>query len=174
MKLRLLAASTALAVATLAVVATLGGGAASAAAATPAAAQRPAASPPSAQIPCTAGGVTSVCTLTLDSLQVVNGALQASGTVTNGATSVPFTGVPVADPSGSCPILSLTLGPRHLDLLGLVVDLNQVVLNITAQPGPGQLLGNLLCSVAHLLDNNVSGTALTNLINENNAILAGL
>jgi hypothetical protein len=43
-----------------------------------------------------------------------------------------------ADPS--CQILDLTLGPLHLDLLGLVVDLNQVHLNITAQPGSGNLL----------------------------------
>ena len=33
------------------------------------------------------------------------------------------------------------------------VDTNQIVLDIGATPGPGQLLGNLLCSVAHLLDN---------------------
>lgn len=170
MKLRVLAASTALGVAT-----TFGGGAALVAAgAGPAAAQAPSTTPLSTQIPCTVGGVSSVCTLTVQSLQVVNGALQASGTVTNGSTSVPFTGVPVADPPPSCPILSLTLGPLHLDLLGLVVDLNQVVLNITAQPGTGQLLGNLLCSVANLLNNNVTGTALTSLINEINAALAGL
>jgi hypothetical protein len=57
-------------------------------------------------------------------------------------------------------------------LLGLVVDLNQVVLNITAQPGPGNLLGNLLCAVAHLLDNTGSTTtAIANLLN---MILAGL
>jgi hypothetical protein len=32
-----------------------------------------------------------------------------------------------------CTILNLTLGPLHLDLLGLVVDLNQVHLTITGQ-----------------------------------------
>ena len=40
----------------------------------------------------------------------------------------------------------------HLNLLGLVVTLNQVHLNITAVAGPGNLLGNLLCAIAHLLD----------------------
>ena len=40
------------------------------------------------------------------------------------------------------------------DLLGLVVDLDTVVLDIVAQPGPGNLLGNLLCAVAGLLDGN--------------------
>jgi hypothetical protein len=52
----------------------------------------------------------------------------------------------------SCQILDLVLGPLHLDLLGLVVDLNQVHLQITGQQGPGNLLGNLLCGVAGLLD----------------------
>jgi hypothetical protein len=36
---------------------------------------------------------------------------------------------------GSCDILNLVLGPLHLDLLGLVIDLNQVVLNITGTTG---------------------------------------
>jgi hypothetical protein len=55
---------------------------------------------------------------------------------------------------GTCDILNLDLGPLDLNLLGLKVHLNEVVLDITAQSGPGQLLGNLLCDVAHLLDNN--------------------
>jgi hypothetical protein len=66
------------------------------------------------------------------------------------------------------------LGPLHLDVLGLVVDLNQVHLNITAQPGPGNLLGNLLCSVANLLNNNGSGGGLQGLVNLLNRILGGL
>ena len=52
----------------------------------------------------------------------------------------------------SCDILNLVLGPLHLDLLGLVVDLNQVVLNITGQTGAGNLLGNLLCGITGILD----------------------
>jgi hypothetical protein len=47
-----------------------------------------------------------------------------------------------------CPVLNLVLGPRHLDLLGLVVDLNQVNLTITATPGGGAL-GDLFCSLSH-------------------------
>jgi hypothetical protein len=38
-------------------------------------------------------------------------------------------------------------------------------LNITAQPGPDNLLGNLLCAVPHLLDGNASGNAIANLLN---------
>jgi hypothetical protein len=53
----------------------------------------------------------------------------------------------------SCQVLNLVLGPLDLNLLGLEVHLNRVVLNIEATPGPGNLLGNLLCAVAGLLDN---------------------
>ena len=52
----------------------------------------------------------------------------------------------------TCKILHLELGPLDLDLLGLKVHLNKVVLDITAQSGDGNLLGNLLCSVANLLN----------------------
>ena len=54
------------------------------------------------------------------------------------------------------------------------MDLNQVHLTITAQQGPGNLLGNLLCSVAHLLDSTPSGDALQNVLNRLNGILANL
>ena len=54
-----------------------------------------------------------------------------------------------------CPVLHLVLGPLNLNLLGLHVHLNQVNLNIAAVSGPGNLLGNLLCSVANLLNGGV-------------------
>ncbi len=76
---------------------------------------------------------------------------------------LPNVTAPVTAATASCPILSLTLRPLHLDLLGLVIDLNQINLNITAQPGPGNLLGNLLCDVANLLNSN--GGALTSITN---------
>jgi hypothetical protein len=44
-----------------------------------------------------------------------------------------------------CPVLHLVLGPVHLDLLGLVVDLNKIVLDLTAIPGT--LLGNIFCQL---------------------------
>ena len=69
----------------------------------------------------------------------------------------------------ACNILHLVLGPLNLNLLGLHVHLNRVVLDITAHSGSGNLLGNLLCAVAHLLD-GASPSALnilqlTNLLN---------
>jgi hypothetical protein len=53
----------------------------------------------------------------------------------------------------TCQVLKLVLGPLHLDLLGLVVDLygqtkaNPVIVTINAQPSKG-LLGQLLCGLA--------------------------
>lgn len=61
--------------------------------------------------------------------------------------------VRVATHQGTCQILDLILGPLHLDLLGLVVDLygktksDPVQVTITGEPGHG-LLGDLLCSLA--------------------------
>jgi hypothetical protein len=58
----------------------------------------------------------------------------------------------IAQAAASCGILHLDLGPLNLNLLGLVVDLAPVTLDITAESGPGNLLGNLLCAVTGLLD----------------------
>jgi hypothetical protein len=69
-----------------------------------------------------------------------------------------------------CDILHLTLGPLDLDLLGLVIHLDRVVLDITAVSGPGNLLGNLLCAIANLLNGSpldLSGLqALANFLNQ--------
>lgn len=67
---------------------------------------------------------------------------------------------------GTCEILTLILGPLHLELLGLVIDLNQVVLEITAEPGPGNLLGNLLCGLAGILDSNAPANTIARLLNQ--------
>jgi hypothetical protein len=86
----------------------------------------------------------------------------------------------------SCQVVKLVLGPLHLNLLGLVVDLygktpsNPVVVTIDAVPSQG-LLGQLLCSLAggtgintlsglqNLLSSlglNMSTTQVQNLLNE--------
>lgn len=69
--------------------------------------------------------------------------------------------------AGACNILNLSLGPVDLNLLGLTVHLDNcnngpVTVDVTAQQGSGNLLGNLLCGVSHLLDpsgNNPAGLA---------------
>jgi hypothetical protein len=63
------------------------------------------------------------------------------------------TKVRAADHQGTCQVLRLVLGPLHLDLLGLNVELyganrnSPVVVTIHALPGHG-VLGDLLCGLA--------------------------
>ena len=99
-----------------------------------------------------------------------------------------FTGIPATlnrDASAStvvrpaammavCDVLFLDLGPLNLDLLGLTVDLAEVVLDVNAVTGAGNLLGNLLCGLLGLLD--VAGLlgAIGQLLDTINAILGGL
>jgi hypothetical protein len=70
-----------------------------------------------------------------------------------------------AHSAATCQILNLVLGPLHLNLLGLHVDLNQVILNITGVTGTGQLLGNLLCGVANLLNPGLPAGQLAGVLN---------
>src|ERR671919_63348 len=93
-----------------------------------------------------------------------------TGTYTNAqgvATPVAVENIQMpAQATGTCDILDLTLGPLDLDLLGLVVHLDHVHLEITAEQGPGNLLGNLLCAIAGLLDSQTSPNALARLLNQ--------
>lgn len=99
-----------------------------------------------------------------------------TGTLTNTLTGVvtqinQLITLPVTIGQATCEILDLSLGPLDLDLLGLVVHLDEVNLNITAESGPGNLLGNLLCAVAGLLD---GGGPLSGVIRLLNNILRNL
>jgi hypothetical protein len=114
-------------------------------------------------------------TFTLQRFTSQGGVLSAVGTLTGTLTDSAGTvlgtvtrslTVPLAVITATCEILHLELGPLDLNLLGLMVHLDKVVLDITAQSGPGNLLGNLLCAVAHLLDSNPSGIGLANLLNQ--------
>ena len=60
----------------------------------------------------------------------------------------------------ACDILHLVLGPLDLDLLGLKVHLDKIVLDIVAATGAGNLLGNLLCAITGLLDGGPLGGLL--------------
>jgi hypothetical protein len=95
-----------------------------------------------------------------------------SGTVTTAAgavTSIVQTiALPVRVGQTTCEILHLDIGPISLDLLGLQIDLSRIVLDITAQAGSGNLLGNLLCAVAGLLDDP---SGLARLLNQILALL---
>jgi hypothetical protein len=101
---------------------------------------------------------------------VANGMLTGVVTTAAGATtSIARTvSMPAAVTQASCDILHLDLGPLDLNVLGLQINLSQIVLDITAQTGAGNLLGNLLCAVTGLLDNP---SGLADLLNRILAIL---
>jgi hypothetical protein len=101
---------------------------------------------------------------------VASGLLTGVVTTAAGATTsvVRTISVPAAVTQASCDILHLDLGPLDLNLLGLQINLSQIVLDITAQTGAGNLLGNLLCAVTGLLDNP---SGLADLLNRILAIL---
>ena len=76
-----------------------------------------------------------------------------------------------AAPNATCSILDLSIGPIDLDLLGLVVHVDEINITIDAQSGPGNLLGNLLCAVAHLLDGNPLADVLNQIVGLLNRII---
>lgn len=76
--------------------------------------------------------------------------------------------------AAACDILNLVLGPLDLNVLGLEIHLQRVVLDIVAVAGAGQLLGNLLCAVAGLLDGGPLAGLLGQLSTLLNQILAAL
>jgi hypothetical protein len=71
----------------------------------------------------------------------------------------------------SCQILRLSIGTIDLNLLGLVVHLNPVLLIITAVPGAGNLLGNLLCAIVNLLNGGGPLAQIIILLNQLLALL---
>jgi hypothetical protein len=102
----------------------------------------------------TQGAVTGLAgTLAPTGFANTGGTLTVVGQLLDSANQVlaNFTST-VTEATGDCEILDLVLGPINLDLLGLVVTTNEIHLNITAEQGQGNLLGNLLCAVAGLLD----------------------
>jgi hypothetical protein len=105
-------------------------------------------------------GPDTVIPLRFTDVIVRNGQLVALGTLGSTPFEAPITFQTQPD-GDACPILHLMLGPIDLNLLGLVVQTSEICLAIDAVPGPGNLLGNLLCGVAGLLD---GGTPLGNIL----------
>src|SRR5205085_1255022 len=108
--------------------------------------------------------------LSLTGVTVQNGQLVANGLLGDQVFTAPLsltnaTTTPKSSAAAAAtPVLALRLDPINLNLLGLTVRTSPICLSITAQPGAGNLLGNLLSSVAHLLDQGVSlGSILTRL-----------
>jgi hypothetical protein len=123
-------------------------------------------------------------TFNINRFEIVDGKLFAVGTVvgefvsSNPGHTVAVNESNVMAPVGNqqgdrCPILHLTLGPLFLDLLGLVIEIPEpIILDIYAVPGPGRLLGNLLCAIAGLLDPPQNGNAAEAKLNQVNRLLA--
>ena len=105
----------------------------------------------------------NVVPITITGVTVEGGQLIANGLVGTTPFQAPLTLAAEAVEGAACPILNLSLGPIDLSLLGLNVNTSRICLDITATPGGG-LLGDLLCSIAHLLS---GGTPLAD-------VLAGL
>ncbi|HWS99644.1 MAG TPA: hypothetical protein VN256_05165 [Pyrinomonadaceae bacterium] len=115
-------------------------------------------------------------TFAIQQFSVVNNQIVAVGTLTgtiqNGAGNVIGTilrtiRMLVTIGGATCDILHLELGPLDLNLLGLIVHLDRIVLDIDADP-TGGLLGSLLCAVANLLN---AGGPLADIVNLLNQIL---
>jgi len=104
--------------------------------------------------------ISSILPISITNIVVQNGQLVAQGLVGSTAFSAPIT-LTTSNPTGDTPILHLRIDAIHLDLLGLRVDTSNICLDITAHSGSGNLLGNLLSDVAHLLD---SGTPLSSVL----------
>jgi hypothetical protein len=117
----------------------------------------------------TGAPTTFIGNLVITGFTVASNTLYATGTLTGSTIDSPSTPqsgsvmVPVAAIDPVCSILTLSLGALDVNLLGLVVHLNPVFLTITADSAPGNLLGNLLCDVANLL--NTGGPLSTLLSN---------
>ena len=93
------------------------------------------------------GALVAVGTLTGDVLKK-SGKLKQS---IEEAVEIPVVDLDGIETDGVCQILTLSLGPLDLDLLGLVVHLDEVNLDISADPAGG-LLGELLCGLLGDLD----------------------
>jgi len=133
--------------------------------------------PPGIQIPINFtspnGNFTGV--FDLNRFVVRNGQVAAVGTLTGTVTNaagqtvgaiVQTLTLSLININATCDILHLELGPIDLNLLGLVVHVDKIVIDIDAQSGPGNLLGNLLCAVANLLNANGPVSQLVNLLNQ--------
>jgi hypothetical protein len=88
----------------------------------------------------------------LGNRRVVERNVRMPATLEGDATAAQVPPIP-----GACEILNLRLGPINLNLLGLVVRTNRIQVRIDAVPGPGNLLGNLLCAITGILDPQTAG-----------------
>jgi len=71
-------------------------------------------------------------------------------------------------------VLTLHVAPVHLDLLGALIDTNPIDVLISAQSGPGMILGNIVFDLTNLF-NDLPGTPLNiDVLNQKLSDLLGL
>ncbi len=111
-------------------------------------------------------------------LSMASSALQTADSASS-ATAPPPPASPNPPPGNE--LITLKLNPLNVNLLGLQLQTNQIEVNISAQPGQAELLGNLLGSTANLLNlpavnnavNNVLGSAVS-LLNSGTLSVSGV
>lgn len=101
----------------------------------------------------------------------VNGALQkVASTPVPTFPTTPTGGIGSASTPGATAtatgttLLTIDLKPLDVKLLGLEVKTSEIVVNVSAQPGSGMLLGNLLSTVSGLINLQGVSTALNNVL----------
>ena len=123
----------------------------------------------------TFSGGTFAGTFHLQRFAVSNDAIVAVGTLTgtlansvgNSLGAVVRTiSRPLNNPQASCEILHFELGPVDVNLLGLLAHLDRITFDITPQPGAGNLLGNLLCAAADLLNGGGTPNQIVTVLNK--------
>ncbi len=85
-----------------------------------------------------------------------SGELDSPGTIVGGSVS----------PNATAPdeLLTLTVKPLDLNLLGLAVQTEPIVVTLSTQGGDGKLLGNLLNGITTLINVDSVGDALNNVL----------
>lgn len=117
----------------------------------------------------TNGQLTELTDSLTNILNLVLGQVVNSGVVTSHQAGAQHT-------QGICDILNLEVeNGIQLNLLGLNITTSPICLDVYAQRGSGNLLGNLLCSVVNLLNNPGNhGNAVNALLKNVNRLLDGL
>ncbi len=111
---------------------------------------KPPADPLTFELPATINGSPGFVSTTLTEFVVRDDRLVASLDIAGQSVDVVVTGM--AAPT-SCKVLDVVLGRIAVERPGLVVELDQLRLQLAAEPGkfdPTKLLGNMLCQMAKL------------------------
>jgi hypothetical protein len=101
---------------------------------------------------------------------VLAGPLELPVEIKTGAAAAPA-GAQVEPQQQECDVLNLEILGTNLDLLGLKLSTMPIVLDLVAQAGGTDVLGDLICTVLELVGNVIG---LVDLLNELLGALTGL